>query len=40
MKCLNLKLSNSQPNQLKSATKNKTRLTMKLLSDVIGHEND
>ena len=37
---LNIKLSNSQLNNLKSGIKNGTEVTLKLLSDVIGDSND
>ena len=37
---LNLKLSNSQLNKLKSGIKNVTEVTMKSLSDVVGDSND
>ena len=40
---LNLKLSNSQINKLKSGTKNGTEVTLKLSSNVVGdsnHENN
>ena len=37
---LNVKLSNSQLNKLKSAIKNETRLVLRLLSNMIGNSND
>ena len=37
---LNIKLSNSQLNNLKSGIKNGTEVPLKLLSDVIGDSND
>ena len=37
---LNVKLSNSQLNKLKSATKNGTEATLNLLSNLIGISND
>ena len=37
---LNVKLSNSQLNKLKFAIKNGTRLTLNLLSNIIGDFND
>ena len=37
---LNVKLSNSQLNKLKSAIKNGTELTLNLLSNLIGNSND
>ena len=37
---LNVKLSNSQINKLKSATKNKTKVVLKLSSNMIGNSDD
>ena len=37
---LNIKLSNSQLNKLKSGTKNYTEVTSRLLSNVVGDSND
>ena len=37
---LNVKLSNSQLNKLKSGTKNGTEITLKLSSNVVGDSND
>ena len=37
---LNVKLSNSQLNKLKSGTKNSTEVTLNLLSNVIGDFSD
>ena len=37
---LNVKLSNSRLNKLKSAIKNKTELVLRLSSDMIGHSDD
>ena len=37
---LNVKLSNSQLNKLKSRIKNGTEITLKILSNVIGDSND
>ena len=37
---LNVKLSNAQLNKLKSAIKNKTRVTLKLSANIIGDSND
>ena len=37
---LNVKLSNSQLNELKSATKNRTEVTLNLSSNLIGSSND
>ena len=37
---LNIKLSNSQQNKLKSGTKNGTEVTLKLFSNVDGDSND
>ena len=37
---LNVKLSNSQLNKLKSAIKNETRLVLRLLSNMTGNSND
>ena len=37
---LNVKLSNSQLNKLKSAIKNGTKVTLKILSNLIGNSND
>ena len=37
---LNVKLSNSQPNKLKSAIKNETEVTLNLSSNLIGISND
>ena len=37
---LNVKLSNSQPNKLKSAIKNGTKVTLNLSSSLIGSSND
>ena len=34
---VNVIVSDSQLNNLKSATKNKTRITLRLLSNLIGH---
>ena len=39
-KALNVKLSNSQLNKLKSRIKNGTEITLKILSNVIGNSND
>ena len=39
-KALNVKLSNSQLNKLKSRIKNGTEITLKILSNVIGDPND
>ena len=39
-KALNVKLSNSQLNKLKSRIKNGTEITLKILSNVIGDSND
>ena len=39
-KALNVKLSNSQLNKLKSRIKNGTEITLKILSYVIGDSND
>ena len=36
----NLKLSNSQLNQLKSRSKNGTEVTLKISSNVVGDSND
>ena len=38
--CLNVKLSNSQLNKLKSAMKNKTETILRLSSNMIGNSND
>ena len=37
---LNVKLSNSQLNKLKSAIKNETKLILRLSSNMIGNSND
>ena len=37
---LNIKLSNSRPNKLKSGIKNGTKITLKISSDVVGDSND
>ena len=37
---LDIKLSNSQLNKLKSGIKNNTEVTLKILSNVIGDSND
>ena len=37
---LNVKLSNSQPNKLKSAIKNGIEVTLNLSSNIIGDSND
>ena len=37
---LNIKLSNSQLNKLKSAVKNKTDIVLRLSSNIIGNSND
>ena len=37
---VNEKLSESQLNKLKSATKNETRVTLRLSSNIIGNAND
>ena len=37
---LNIKLSNSQLNQLKSAIKNETDVILRLSSNMIGHSDD
>ena len=37
---LNVKLSNSQLNKLKSGIKNGTEVTLKILSNVVGDSND
>ena len=37
---LNVKLSNSQPNKLKSGIKNGTEVTLKLVSNVVGNSTD
>ena len=37
---LNIKLSNSQPNKLKSAIKNKTEVVLRLTSNMIGNSHD
>ena len=37
---LNVKLSNSQSNELKSKIENDTEVTLKLLSNVVGVSND
>ena len=37
---LNVKLSNSQLNKLKSAIKNKSEVVLRLLSDMIGNSDD
>ena len=37
---LNVKLSNSQLNKLKSAIKNKTEIVLRLSSNMIGNSND
>ena len=37
---LNVKLSNSQLNQLKSSIKNGTKLVLRLSSNIIGNSND
>ena len=37
---LNVKLSNSQINKLKSAIKNGTEVTLNLLSDIVGDSKD
>ena len=37
---LNVKLSNSQLNKLKSAIKNGTKVTLKILSNLIGNSKD
>ena len=37
---LNVKLSNSQLNELKSAIKNETEVVLRLSSDMIGNSND
>ena len=37
---LNVKLSNSQRNKLKSGTKTNTEVTLKILSNVVGDSND
>ena len=37
---LNIKLSNSQLNKLKSAVKNKTDIALRLSSNIIGNSND
>ena len=39
-KTLNVKLSNSQLNKLKSGTESGTELTLKLSSNVVGDSND
>ena len=39
-KALNVKLSNSQLNKLKTQIKNGTEITLKILSNVIGDSND
>ena len=39
-KALNVKLSNSQLNKLKSRIKNGTEITLKILSNVTGDSND
>ena len=39
-KALNVKLSNSQLNKLKSRIKNGTEITLKILSNIIGDSND
>ena len=39
-KTLNVKLSNSQLNKLKSEIKNGTEVTLKLSSNVVGDSND
>ena len=37
---LNVKLSNSQLNKLKSVIRNRTRVTLNLFSNLIGNSND
>ena len=37
---VNLKLSNSQINKLKSAVKNETEITLRLTSNMIGNKNN
>ena len=37
---LNVKLSNSQPNKLKSAIKNETEVVLRLLSNMAGNSDD
>ena len=37
---LNVKLSNSQPNKLKSRMKNGTGVTLKISSNIVGDSND
>ena len=37
---LNVKLSNSQTSKLKSAIKNGTKVTLNLLSNIVGDSND
>ena len=39
-KTLNLKLSNSQLNKIKSRKKNSTEVTLKISSNVVGDSND
>ena len=39
-KILNVKLSNSQLSKLKSRTKNRTEVTLKFSSNVVGDSND
>ena len=39
-KTLNVKLSNSQINKLKSGLKNGTKVTLKISSNVVGDSND
>ena len=39
-KTLNVKLSNSQLNKLKSKKKNNTKVTLKILSNTVGDSND
>ena len=38
--CLNIKLSNSQVSKLKSAIKNKTKVVLRLSSNMIGDSDD
>ena len=37
---LNIKMSNFQPNKLKSGIKNSNQVTLKLLSNLVGESND
>ena len=37
---LNIKLSNSQPNKLKSAIKNETDVVLRISSNMVGNSND